>query len=342
MAARWDRYPPYVPVAKRQNKNAKMAKKLSKELAKKALTPHPITIEGRKIKLARSFWGAGWINHLSSFSDFENRLPRGRSYLRQGAVLDLQIEQGVVKALVNGSRLYEVTINIKTLPAARWNKIRKACSGQIGSLLELLQGKLSDEVMTIVTDHKQGLLPRPGEIELDCSCPDWAEMCKHVAATLFGIGVRLDEEPELLFQLRGVDPADLITGDLALPAGDGDAESFLDEGDLGDIFGIELERDAKGASPSTVGASPPEKALAALTLARPKAKAAAFKTTGPFIARLRADFGLSVREFAEILNVSAVTVYRWEKSRRKLFLQGKNLDLLQALSDRRREILESK
>jgi len=329
MAKEWDRYPPYVSVATRKARNARAAKKLGGKRGRNSPAVRPIAVEGRGRKLARSFWGAGWITHLATFSDYEKRLPRGRSYLRNGAVLDLQIAQGVVTATVNGSRLYQVTIEIRPLPAERWREICKQCSGQIGSLLALLAGELSDEVMTIVTDRKRGLLPRPGEIELGCTCPDWAVMCKHVAATLFGIGVRLDEEPEVLFELRGVDPADLIAADLVLPAGDAGDETGLDNDDLGAIFGVDLDQGS--------GDHLSQPAFASLVLVRPRNKATAFRTAGSFIAHLRADFGLSVRVFAEMLEVSVPTVYRWEKSRRKLRVHEKNLALLRRLNDRRNE-----
>jgi uncharacterized Zn finger protein len=163
----------------------------------------PIQVAGPVI--AATFWDKAWCDNLESHSDFENRLPRGRTYVRNGSVVDLRIETGKVTALVCGSNLYRISIIIHPLAVTRWNKIKGHCSGQIGSLVELLQGRLSHGVMEIVTGRELGLFPAPGEIELTCSCLDWAEMCKHVAATLYGVGCRLDREPELLFKLRGVD-----------------------------------------------------------------------------------------------------------------------------------------
>ncbi len=173
---------PYVPVAKRR---AQAQKKLA-ALRKQGIDIQPIEIEGRKI--ARSFWGEAWCDHLESFSDYDNRLPRGRTYVRNGSVCHLAIKKGKVEAKVVGSEIYEIRVRIETLSKRKWNAVKERCSGQIGSLLELLQGNLSNNIMSVVTDQKDGLFPKPAEISFDCDCPDWADMCKHVAAVLYGVG----------------------------------------------------------------------------------------------------------------------------------------------------------
>ena len=198
----------------------------------------PVVVEGRTI--ARSFWGKRWCGHLESFADYTNRLPRGRTYVRNGSVYHLEIAAGTVAALVVGSDLYRVTIDIGRLKPAVWKAIRAKCAGRIGSVLELLEGRLSEQVMDIVTDRDSGLLPKPGEIEFNCSCPDWASMCKHVAAVLYGIGNRLDDRPEDLFVLRGVDAAELIENGVVLPEGQAGYHTLADNS-LADIFGIELD-----------------------------------------------------------------------------------------------------
>ena len=198
---------PYVSVAERRRK---AAKKMD-ALRKKGVDVQPVEIAGRKI--AKSFWGEAWCGHLESFSDFANRLPRGRTYVRNGSVCHLAVAKGRVEAKVSGSELYDVKIEITTLPHKQWSAIKGRCGGQIGSLLELLQGRLSDHVMAVVTDRQDGLFPSPKEISLKCSCPDWAVMCKHVAAVLYGVGARLDTKPELLFLLRGVNHEELIEAD---------------------------------------------------------------------------------------------------------------------------------
>src|SRR4051812_3868737 len=173
-------YPPYVSVAERR---AKAAKEVAKP-AKKGQKISPVKIDGRAI--ARTFWGKAWCDNLESYSDFENRLPRGRTYVRNGSVVDLQIGPGKVTALVSGSELYKVSVTIAPLPDAQWRSIKSRCAGQIGSVVELLQGKLSKHVIQIITAHEGGLFPRPKEITMSCSCPDWAGMCKHVAAAMYG------------------------------------------------------------------------------------------------------------------------------------------------------------
>ena len=226
----------YVPVAARR---AKALREMNK-LRKKGKDILPIEIEGRTI--ARSFWGKRWCEHLESFSDYANRLPRGRTYVRNGSVCHLAIQPGRIEAIVSGSELYDVTIRIDKLKAAVWKSVKTRCSGQIGSMLELLQGKLSQQVMGVVTDRERGLFPKPGEIGFDCSCPDWASMCKHVASVLYGVGSRLDDLPESLFLLRGVDTAELIATEMALP-GDAATDDALADDALAGIFGIDLDTD---------------------------------------------------------------------------------------------------
>jgi uncharacterized Zn finger protein len=224
-------------------------------LRKKGVDIQPVTINGRKI--ASSFWGEAWCEHLESFSDFANRLPRGRTYVRNGSVCHMAVAKGEIEAKVSGSELYNIKVSIKTLPGKKWTAIKGRCSGQIGSLLELLQGRLSDHVMEVVTDRKEGLFPLPGEMSFHCSCPDSARMCKHVAAVLYGIGARLDAKPELLFTLRGANHEELIEADAekAVAAATSRGKSKrLAADEIGDVFGIEIDTDntdvSSGNTPS--------------------------------------------------------------------------------------------
>jgi uncharacterized Zn finger protein len=244
---------PYVSVAQRR---ANAAREMAK-LAKKGHTVTPVQIEGRKI--ANTFWGKAWCDNLESYSDFANRMPRGRTYVRNGSVVDLQIKPGRVTARVSGSSLYDIDIKIKPLSKPHWQSISSQCAGKIASVLELLQGRLSRGVMEIITHREQGLFPKPSEISLDCSCPDWADMCKHVAAALYGVGARLDEKPELLFVLRQVDHMELIeqaaAGQSLAPAA-GSGKKTIAEGDLAEVFGIEMDTvvPASAAQSSAQGA----------------------------------------------------------------------------------------
>ena len=262
---------PYVSVGQ---KLANAKKFVAQKLKDKA---NPITIEGKKI--TQTFWGDAWCKNLETYSDFENRMPRGRTYVRNGSVVHLEIDKGVVKSYVAGSDTYEVVVKIKPLKPERWKAIKKKCSGEIGSVVELLQGKLSKHVLGIVTDKKEGLFPSPEEIDLDCSCPDWATMCKHVAATLYGVGVLLDKSPELFFKLRGVDHLELIDSSVSIATGKKDSET-LDEGALEDIFGVELsdslEPKAKASGKGREKAA--VKKVAKTTLSKTAAKKTAKKT----------------------------------------------------------------
>lgn len=277
----WGRY---VSVAERR---AKAQRELNK-LRKKGMVVRPVQISGRTI--AKSFWGKGWCEHLESFSDYANRLPRGRTYARNGSVCHLEIQEGLVTAMVSGSSLYQVKVDIKALPDSAWAEVKQKCGGRIGSMLELLQGKFSKEVMTIVSDRNQGLFPRPKEIELSCSCPDWATMCKHVAAVLYGVGNRLDNEPELLFLLRGVKPEELIAADLSFTAESGD--DLLPDEQLADIFGLDLE----------------------FELVETEEIPTEEFNRGEAVAALRARLEMSVQEFADRLGFTPASVYRWESS----------------------------
>jgi len=222
-------------VQERRQKAANEARRLGK--GEGPLTP--VAIDGRTI--ARSFWGKAWCDNLESYRDFENRLPRGRTYVRSGAVLDLKVASGKITALVSGTEIYRVSIAIQPLVSEHWGRIKTQCAGNVGSIIELLEGRLSERVMQVITHRGDGLFPKPAEIKMECSCPDWATMCKHVAAVMYGVGARLDQQPELLFVLRNVDHAELIAqaADLAVNRKGGSRKVLADEV-LGDVFGIEI------------------------------------------------------------------------------------------------------
>jgi uncharacterized Zn finger protein len=232
---------PYVSVAKKR----RQAEREVAKLKKRGRSIAPVKVEGRTI--AKSFWGQAWCTNLERYSDYENRLPRGRSYVRNGSVVDLQIARGEVAAMVAGSDLYKIKIAISPVKTSRWRAICRDCAGTIDSLVELLQGRLAKGVMDRVCREGDGLFPSPAEIKLSCSCPDWADMCKHVAAALYGVGARLDEKPQLLFVLRGVDENELIAGagtDLLLSKATPYGAKVLDHGDVAALFGLEMAETA--------------------------------------------------------------------------------------------------
>ncbi len=242
----------YVSVPERRREAARKIARLKKA----GREVSPVEIAGRKI--AVTFWGEAWCKNLEAYSDYSNRLPRGRTYVRNGSVIDLQIEAGRVRALVSGSEIYQVNIEIKRLVKRRWTGIKNQCAGQIDSLVELLQGSISESVMEIVSRKGAGLFPSPREISLDCSCPDWATMCKHVAATLYGVGARLDHKPELLFTLRGVDPAEMVEAAFDRPATASRSRRgrVLESDELSSVFGVDIVSDVDmvEASSEDVGA----------------------------------------------------------------------------------------
>ena len=230
-------YRAYVPIAERRANSANAVAKLMKQ----GRAMSPVVVEGRKI--AVTFWGKAWCDNLERYSDFSNRLPRGGAYVRNGSVIDLKIVRGKVEALVSGSEIYTVTIDIAAATPARWTAICASCAGSVTSIVELLQGKLSKHVMERVCREGDGLFPAPKEIRMSCSCPDWAGMCKHVAATLYGVGARLDRDPDLLFTLRGVDRGELIStgADVSITEAAAKNDRVLASDDVAALFAIELD-----------------------------------------------------------------------------------------------------
>ncbi|MDH4316880.1 MAG: hypothetical protein OEV64_00690 [Desulfobulbaceae bacterium] len=239
----WYRYPRYVSVAEIKEK----AMKKIAQLIKKNPDINPVVTNGND--LAKTWWGQSWNTNLESYADFSNRIGRGRSYVRHGAVLDLQITEGRVEALVQGSSLkpYEVLVTIKKLSRETTEVIKSGCRGKLSSLQDLLGGTFPKELNELFLARGTGLFPIPKEIYFSCNCKDMAVMCKHVAATLYGIGVRFDEDPLLFFKLRSIEVGELVaqavrerTGDL-LSKIEVKSDKIIKGGDLSDLFGIELD-----------------------------------------------------------------------------------------------------
>jgi len=355
----WDEYQPYVTVAQRKKQAAKKAKALEKQGYKL----EPIGELKSRMKIATSFWGRSWCRHLESFSDYENRLPRGRTYVRNGSILHLSIESGKINAMVQGSELYELSIDIDPLPPKQWKFVKQACQGKIATLIELLQGKISDEIMTVVTDPTDGLFPKPQQIHFNCNCPDWADMCKHIAAVLYGVGARLDDSPELLFTLRGVEQNELISLDTTqqtITSGSRRSRRrTLSDDAVNNVFGIEAEEPADAPTPEPTPAvkkvakkratKKATKKRTAKTVAKKAVKKRAFpmahatrdkkvpKRTPAFsptptnIRKLRKRLGLSKNAFAKAVGSCAPTISNWEAKSGKLSLQAKHLDALKRL-----------
>ncbi len=302
----WYHYREYVPVATRR---AQARKKIEK-LRKSGEDIQPIEPLNSRGLIAKSFWGKAWCKHMQAFSDYENRLPRGRTYVRNGSVCHLSIEKGIARAKVCGSAMYDLSIHFEPLDPEKWSNIKNLCKGKIGSLIELLQGKISDEIMSVVTNQTSGLFPHPREIRFNCNCPDWADMCKHVAAAMYGIGVRLDTEPELLFKLREVDHNELISVDIKTIGGGKRSRRrrTLKNDSVENVFGIELDDE------------PP-----------PAPKPGKFKPTGAAVRKLRKKSGLGKADFAREVGVSALSITNWEKTKGALTLKSRSFQGLEKM-----------
>jgi uncharacterized Zn finger protein len=263
--ARWRTY---VPAADRRLRTQRLAR----EAARRGVVYEPVVVADRGRDIAKTVWGRAWCSNLARYHDYVNRLPRGRTYVRNGSVIDLKLGACTIDALVQGSDLYRVQVRVAKIANARWRALTRACTAEIATMVELLEGRISASVMAVMTEQGAGLFPEPREIEMTCSCPDWATMCKHVAAVMYGVGIRLDRAPHLLFELRGVDPKELVASPsvaaLAVSTG---ADALA--GDLEDIFGIELVTDEPKRPPAAVKAAPANAPAKPKTPAKPKAPA---------------------------------------------------------------------
>ena len=328
------------------------------DLRARGVKVQPIELRGRTI--ARNFWGRRWCEHLESFSEYAARMAHGRAYVRNGSVCHLAIESGRVDAIVVGSALYTVSIRIRRIEESAWGAIKTACAGRIGSVLDLYQGRLTDQVIESVADRDTGLFPQPAEIVPSCECPDRATMCKHAAAALSGVGTRLDESPELLFLLRGVDEKELIATEPApnhgaeaaavdLNARNGAVASGVAESTTPRVAGPPQSTAFVLGTPSPPGstdwATPPRTVKKTLTYRPPTTKsspsratppdlsdeAAGFQPTGEMVAELRGQCGCSVTEFADLIQVTPTTVRRWESTSGALNLHTRPWEALLAL-----------
>ena len=287
-------FPRYVSVGEKQQR----AKKKLEKLMKENKDIKPVRIEGTAI--AKTWWGKAWNKNLEAYADYSNRIGRGRTYVRSGSVLDLQIQEGHVKALVQGSESdpYSIVIKIKSLEKSIWEEIKTFCAGKLDSLQELLLGKFPEALSEMFTARGKGLFPSPKEIDFDCSCPDIASMCKHVAATLYGVGARLDHEPNLFFLLRQIEIGDLISETIKdkteelLTRAQKKSQRILEGQDLSSVFGIEMDS-ASGFEKKN------EVKVANKTASQEKVKAAAKTRKTPAKKPLREPKNLVIKKSAK-------------------------------------------
>ena len=285
------------------------------KLSKQGHVIQPIEIQGRTI--AHTFWGKAWCTHMESFCDDDNRLPRGRTYVRNGSVCHLEINKGQIKAMVSGSSIYNINIAIKPLVQEKWHTIKNTCMGKISSLLDLLSGQLSTGVMDVVCHPQGGLFPLSHELELSCDCLDWTTMCKHIAAVLYGVGSRLDADPAQLFKLRGVNFEELIDVNQAVLDVTSTREGRrkrLDDTALNDLFNFE-------------SADEPVEAI----------KSVNFPThlTGRAIFEKRTARHLTKSAFASLVGVSVASITLWEAKGDGIFIpHTASLNKLKAIWDK--------
>ena len=290
------RWAPYVSVAERRVRAEKKMRKLHKQ----GHFIQPIEIQGRVI--AHTFWGKAWCDHIESFCDLDNRLPRGRTYVRNGSVCHLEIKEGGVKAMVSGSSIYNIEIGIKRLAKTKWQDLKNTCTGQIGSLLDLLSGRLSSGVMDVVCHPNGGLFPLSDDLDLSCDCPDWAIMCKHVPAVLYGVGSRLDVDPVQLFKLRGVNFEELIDVNQAVlevtTAGQSKRKRLGDAA-ASDLFNLETDEQPQ------------------LDISKPS-DTFPLQLTGRAITQKRTELKLTKNAFAGRIGVSIASINLWESKGEKM------------------------
>lgn len=365
-------WPRYVPVAERR---AKAAAELQKLMKKNGFVAQPVEIAGRKI--ADSFWGKGWCDHMESFNDYANRLPRGRTYVKNGSVCHLEIKAGRIEAMVSGSTMYNVVIGVAPLARRKWEAVKSSCVGGVGSLIDLLRGQLSSGVMEVVCHKNTGLFPLPGEIEFRCDCPDSAAMCKHIAAVLYGVGARLDRAPEKLFLLRGVNHEEMVDLSAAgrQAAAAGSSRRRMAPSSLADVFGIDLAGTGDSVAPAS-SVSVPASAVGGATASKgrstgagqPKASKAKGvpgqaakgvakgaveivaqpailagppfpkRLTGKVILSWRTALGETQLQFASRIGVSAACISQWEKKLRQALQVRERA--LEALKDAWRDTQE--
>ena len=218
-------------------------KKAEREIAKrKKKDPDiaPVVIEGKKI--AKTWWGKAWTGKMESYADYSNRIGRGSAYVKNGFVIDLRIAEGEVSSVVMGSSAYKVKVSIAPIGKKKWEKLAAGYGRRIDSLGALMEGHFPKELEAGLLDSE--LFPSPKEIKFSCSCPDWAYMCKHVAATLYAVGARFDQDPMLFFSLRGIDVTMLIKKSIdekmksMLANAKKKSPRVIKDADIGELFGI--------------------------------------------------------------------------------------------------------
>jgi len=240
-----------------------------------ASRPHRVSggikAQSQRGAFANRWWAKRWIGTLERFN-IGARLGRGRSYARQGQVLDIEIASGEVKARVQGSERepYRVSIKLKPLSAADWQKLTEAMTEEARFSAKLLAGEMPEDIEQVFAAEGLSLFPRThGDLATDCSCPDYSNPCKHIAAVYYLLGEAFDNDPFLMFRLRGMERDALLAqlGETAGAEGDEDAAA---------------EPEPLPEQPSAFWTMPPLPENATGALAAPAQPAALLRRLGPF------------------------------------------------------------
>ena len=226
--------------------SAELKAKAKKNIAK-LKDAAPVCAHSARGPICLTWWGKEWCKNLESYAEYENRLPRGRRYVRAGGIIDLKIKDNVAKAKIqsSGSGYYNVSVVFKKLRKEDMAKIVARSAQRIDNVDSLLKGDFPEDLKDLFTQEKPGLFPAPDEISFDCDCPDWTSMCKHVAAALYGVGIRIDESPKDFFALRGIDIENFLSGvvedkvALMLKNVNVKSDRIITDGDMAEIFGID-------------------------------------------------------------------------------------------------------
>ncbi|HBM16141.1 MAG TPA: hypothetical protein DD381_07370 [Lentisphaeria bacterium] len=274
-------YPEYESAAERREKAVRNLAKLQSKGKHGDLSP--IVIEGTKI--AKSWWGKAWCENLESYADYSNRIGRGRSYVKNGLVIDLKISKGLVTALVMGSSStpYKIEISIKTLESKVWSNLKEKLKNKFDSLQTLLCGEFPEDLKHVFSSKDFGFFPSPKEIKMDCSCPDYASLCKHLAAVLYGVGAKLDSKSELIFTLRGVDVNELtasvmeeqkkVITEKVTKAKKSKKIIEIEDTEMSAVFGIDIQVETQNiASPPAKKKAAPKKKVSAAKIEEKKTK----------------------------------------------------------------------
>jgi uncharacterized Zn finger protein len=170
-----------------------------------------IKAKSKRGAIGEKWWSKRFVSLLESFN-IGARLGRGRSYARKGQVISIEVEKGLVRSKVQGTRSkpYDVTIQLSQISDKDWDKAIDAMASRAVFAAKLLSGEMPQDIEEAFADAKVSLFPEEKDLKTDCSCPDWSNPCKHIAAVYYLLAEQFDENPFLIFKLRGRTKEEII------------------------------------------------------------------------------------------------------------------------------------